>query len=111
YGVGYFIYVDVAVNVEIANNSRYVKGTQQFNLVSGWNMIGRVGCNATTASALGNAIKAQAGVTDVAIAKWNSTEGNWDGYLVGISPSNRDFDIGFGGGYFVFVNTAVSIEL
>jgi PKD repeat protein len=89
----------------------YVNVTRTVTLsANNWTLVGWTSAN-MTASSLGDLINSEIGATEITIAKWNATAGNWDGYLWGISPSEYDFTLVYGGGYFIWVDVAGTIEL
>ena len=94
-GVGYFVYVNDNVTVNITG---LPITSVAVPLYAGWNTIGWFSAIPTTAKSIGENIS-----NCTTISRWNNSKGMYESYLPGISPEEYNFAVKSGEGLFVYV--------
>ena len=101
-GTGYFMYCP-------SNTSLVINGSDQSNpgvvIDPGWNMIGWSSYNSSTAKIVSKALSS--GNTQMVIALFNASTGDYDSYIEGVSPDEFNFALTPGTGYFVYSGSTI----
>jgi outer membrane protein assembly factor BamB len=99
-GTGYFMYCPTSASLTIYG----VNVSSPSVVVSpGWNMIGWSSYNSTLAKSVCSALTAS---NSTVIARFNESTGNYDSYILNVSPESYDFTVSPGTGYFVYSSAA-----
>jgi len=102
---GYFVNCTNS-SMDLTVNGTLVDSPRTLDLYPGWNLVGWSSSNNMTAQDFGGL---SGNITK--IAGYNSQTGLYTTYLVGLSHSNRDFNMSRGNGYFVYSNATSMVSV
>jgi hypothetical protein len=105
-GVGYWIYAYVNEDIELIGGAPSSMMWTMINAPAGggWVVVGLTSLNSTLLASDLAAMFSGGLITD--LARWNSTTGTYDAYIVGIDPSTYDFALSPGEAYWIWVTAS-----
>jgi hypothetical protein len=102
----YSYFVDCSDNTSLLLYGTTIAGPHAVTLYPGWNSVGWSSLITLKASDLGNQSAAIQ-----RICRYNCTSGAYETYVTGFSGQDKNFDIKPGEGYFIYLNSATTLQL